>query len=458
MGARHKELLRTWRDELRTSFWPVPMAMGAAALGIAAGAPVIDGWLGAGPDESQPFFVYVSTPDEARSLLSTLLSSMMTMTSLVFSITMVVLTLAASQFGPRLIRSFMGSLRTQVVLGTFVMTIVYCLLLISIIGWREGEGPFAYLSVSVAIALALVSVAFLVLFIHDLGRSIMSETLIERVAEELDGLLLHDLSDFGSYQDDAPEAVLPDDFESRARLFGPARAGYVQAIDFDEIAEAARRADVLVGLFFRPGDYVAEGGRTIGVHPPERHTPELAAAVDGAIVVGVHRTPVQDVEFAIRHLVEIAVRALSPGINDPYTAISVVNRLSASMARLMSRSLPRGVFADDDGMARVVCPRPTYATILGAAFNQIRQNGGDKPVVLIHLIEAYSRIAPHARSRDQLAALEDGLGLLVATAERRVGDPHDLATVTDRAADARNELARCRARHDDPAPPGPGGG
>jgi uncharacterized membrane protein len=136
----------------------------------------------------------------------------------------------------------------------------------------------------------------------------------------------------------------------------------------------------LSGLHFRPGDYVTGSGQAIGLYPSDRATPELARAVAGAISLGVQRTPVQDLEFSIRHLVEIAVRALSPGINDPYTAVAVIHRLTASLSRLMARAVPRGVFRDEGGEVRVVCPRPTYASLLSASFDQIRQNGTDKPL------------------------------------------------------------------------------
>jgi uncharacterized membrane protein len=223
--------------------------MGLAAGGFVPLALWIDGRLGSGPDESFPRLVYVSEPAQARELLATVLTSMVTMASLVLSITMVVLTLAASQFGPRLIRNFMGSLRTQLVIGTFIMTSVYQLLLLSAVGWREGEGPYAYASVSVAMALTVVSLGLLVLFIHTLATSIMSETLIEAVGRELDAGIA-ELRLLGEVED--PEAALPADFAERARFCGPERDGYVQAIEFADIVEAARAADALVGAPLSP--------------------------------------------------------------------------------------------------------------------------------------------------------------------------------------------------------------
>lgn len=421
---RHVHFLRVQWDAITTSFWFVPALMGLAAIWMAAQIPKVDGAVGEDPH----WLVYVGVQRDARDIVGTLLASMITMTSLVFSITMVVLTLAASQFGPRLVRNFMASRRTQFVFGTYVLTIIFCLLLYGAIGWRPGDGPYPYVSVSVAIGLTLLSVALLILHVHGLARSLVSETVIELVGQELDdGIANLEPLEKGAGQD--PEAALPADFEEKAAFCGLRRGGYVQTIEFEDIIDAARSAGVIVALRFRAGDYVVEGGRDIGVYPAEQFNPELRDAIARAFTIGPNRTPVQDLEFSIRHLVEVAVRALSPGINDPYTAVAVIDRLSASLARLMSRALPRGVLADETGETRVIWERPTYASLVGAAFRQIRQNGGDKPLVLLHLLAAIQRIAPHVRTGSQRDVLNDELQTIAETARREVKDPADLARV-----------------------------
>lgn len=442
------ERLRTIWDDLRTSFWFVPSLMALGGLGLVFAGYALDARLSARADRLLPWFVpswflYVDTPEDARDLLSTLLSSMITMTSLVFSITMVVLSLAARQFGPRLIRSFMASPQTQIVLGTFVMTIVYCLLVLASVGTRGSARPLAYASITIAIALTLLSIAVLVMFLHSLARSIMSETVIERVGHELDALL----DDCGPLRADsparpAPEAALPQDFAQRAAFLGPSAAGYVQAIAFERLLAAAEEAEVVVGIYFRAGDFVAAGGRGIAVYPRERCDEELARAIRRTILVGVHRTPVQDPEFPIRQLVEIAVRALSPGVNDPYTAVAVIDRLSASLARLMERGLPSGLHRDERGVVRVVCPTPSYASLIGAAFDQIRQNGAGMPLVVIHLLAAIGRIAEQARLPVQRAALREQMRILMEAVARRIEDPSDRADIEQHAAAARGALDR----------------
>lgn len=438
---------RTAWDNIRTSFWFVPSIMMISAIGLAAVGFGLDfHFMGRDP-ESVPWWIYVSSPDDARNVLSTLLSSMITMTSLVFSITMVVLSLAANQFGPRLIRNFMADPRTQIVLGTFVMTILYCLIVLASIGWRGSEGPFPFSTVTIAIMLMAVSVGLLVLFIHTLARSIVSETVIEEVGRELDALL-KDFQPLPSNppQDEAEEDALPEDFAERAAYLGPSVPGYIQAIEFDRLVEAGRSRDVLIGLSFSPGDYLAEDGRGIAIYPADHDSPALRQAILGAIVVGRHRTPVQDPEFAIRHLVEIGVRALSPGTNDPYTAVAVVHRLSASLSRLMGRALPPGVFRDQNGGVRLVCPQLSYASLTGVAFDQIRQNGSDKPLVVIHLIEAVVRIADHLRLPAQIAMLDEQLGIIAEDATRDIAGASDQAVVKARLEKARQAVEDARAR------------
>jgi len=436
-------------EKLRTSFWLVPGSMALLAGLLAYLAHLADLWLTARDVSELPFLVFVSTPDTARNVISTLLSSMITMTSLVFSITMVVLTLAASQFGPRLVRSFMSDPHTQYVLGVFVMTSVYCLTVLGSIGTASGSGEqTAFATVSVALLLALLSLALLVLFLHFLALSIVSETVIERVGREIVELL-DALDPVPAVRNEGLEEQLPEDYKEAARFFGPTVDGYVEAIDFEQLLVEAEEADVLIGLSFRPGDYVIIDGGGIGVYPAARCSPELEEAVRSAIVIGSHRTPNQDPEFSIRHLVEIAVRALSPGINDPYTAVAVINQLSAALSRLMGRALPEGAIRDAGGTLRVVCDRATYATLVGVAFNQIRQNAGGKPVIFIHLLEAIGRIAVHARLEAQREALRVHLGAITDAARRDVADGMDLGIILSRAEAAGTALGVAPAAAND---------
>jgi uncharacterized membrane protein len=155
---------------------------------------------------------------------------------------------------------------------------------------------------------------------------------------------------------------------------------------------------------------------------------------------------VQDPEFSIRHLVEIGVRALSPGVNDPYTAVAVVHRLSASLSHLMGHALPPGVFRDKSGVVRVVCQRPSYASLTEAALDQIRQNGADKPLVVIHMLEALARIAEHVRLPSQAQVLLKQLRTIEEDAGRQIANPSDRADVKARIENVRQVIEGVPAR------------
>ncbi|MBM0206950.1 DUF2254 domain-containing protein [Micromonospora sp. STR1s_5] len=415
-------------DYLRTSLWFVPALMMLIAVLLLWAGMAWDAKLGTSGGQQAPWWVYVSKPDAARDVLSTVLSSMIGMASLVFSITMVVLTLAASQFGPRLVRNFMASPHTQFVLGTFVMTIVYCVLALSSVGRRQGSDVLPFSIVTIALALTLLSTGVLVFFLHTLARSIVSETVIERVGRELGGII-EALEPVRPEEAPHPRTSLPPDFEQNAAVFGTSEAGYVQTIDFEQLVSIAHQADIVIGLSFRAGDFVVEGGRSIAVHPSERAAEQAIEEIRKAVLIGVHRTPIQDPDFSIRHLVEVAVRALSPGMNDPYTAVAVLDQLSASLSRLLARSPPSGIFRDGAGEMRVVCPAPTYSTLLAAAFNQIRQCGAGTPVVAIHMLEAIERIGQHAVLPSQVDALRAQLSTIWDTAEANITQASDRADV-----------------------------
>jgi uncharacterized membrane protein len=434
------ERARVIWEQLRTSFWLVPGTMSLIAAALAVAAHFGDLWLTKQGTRSLPPLIFVSSPDTARDVISTLLSSMITMTSLVFSITMVVLTLAASQFGPRLIRSFMSSPHTQYVLGVFVMTSVYCLIVLGTTGNASGsDEQQAFLSVSLALLLTLTSIALLVLFLHFLARSIVSETVIERIGREIQSQL-DALDPIPDSRNEELEHQLPKDYGTAARFLGPVADGYVEGIEFEALLAEARRADALIGLAFRPGDYVAVDGGGIGVYPGDRCTPELEEAIQEAITIGPHRTPNQDPEFSIRHLVEIAVRALSPGINDPYTAVAVVNQLSAALSRLMGRALPQGAMTDEEQMVRVVCPQPTYGSLVGVAFNQIRQNAAGKPLVYIALLDAIKRVADHTKLETQRQTLRQHLDAITEAVGHERVDEIDLKAILARAERAREAI------------------
>lgn len=420
-----KRLAAAW-DVVRTGLWLVPSLMIVAGIGLAAALLSVDAGRGA-EDRMAAWWLNSGSAEDARNLLSTLLTAIISMASMVFSVTVVALTLAANQYGSRLIRIFRADLRTQITLGTFAMTIVYCLIVLRSIHGSAAAPYVPHVSVTVGTALALACVLALLAFIQGVARSIVADHVVNRVGRELDraitALPAATESNGGEHG-----LGLPTDFEEKASVLALEQEGYVQAIDYDEIAAWAEQRDAFVRLDILVGDFVTRRDRRIRVYVRSGESVG-GERINNAVVVGAERTPTQDLEFGIRHLVEVALRALSPGINDPFTAVVVIDRLRASLTRVMGRALPSAILRDRSGQARIVRQVTTYDGILDAAFHQIRQAGSGKPAILIHLLKAITRIADAARLDEQRGALARHARLIRAAGLRDIPDPADQADV-----------------------------
>ncbi len=414
---------------LRTSFWFIPTLMGVGAIGLAILALKLDALM---PEQqARRFWLHSGGPEDARNLLSTVFSSMVTMASLVISITMVVLTLAASQLGPRLVGNFMGDLRTQLVFGIFLMTIIYCLLVLRTLNSGLDNHAVPHIAVTLGTALALIDLFALLFFIHILARSIISDTAIRRVDSDLRKAIsdLLPKEDNGGVERRSADDVLPADFDDRAASLWLTGEGYVQAIQYEQLVDIACRHKAVVRLDFRAGHFVIRNLHKVEIYPGRQAGPDVAAELQGAILVGAERTPIQDLEFAMRHLVEIALRALSPGINDPFTAIAVIDRLGAALADLMLRELQPEVFCDAEGAVRVVGRASSFRGFVDVAFHQIRQAGATHPSVIIHMLSIMAQLAVNVRLSSQRTALREHAAIIAESGRRGAPEAADVADI-----------------------------
>ncbi len=425
-------LLTLWQN-VRSSLWALPLAMMMAASLLALVA--LNAKIETGSDPV--WFLYSGTARQAPQFLSNLVTAMITMATLAISITMVVLTLAAQQLGPRIIRNFMSNWQTQGALGLFVATVVYLLL---VLRSSYGDGDtVANLAVTVGAVLVLVSVTTLLLFVHHLARSIIADNVIERVGEQLDDDIRRLMPEKDVEQTASPP---PDDGGGAVVPF--AAGGYVQAIDFGAVVAAAVKAKARVKVDIRAGQHAVPGSILGRVWPPTAAKDKLTEALQSAVLMGGERTAVQDLEYSIHQLVEIALRALSPGINDPYTAIAALDRLTLSLSLVMTRGAGRSVWQDDNGVIRMVVTLSTFEGVTDAAFNQIRQLSAGMPAVLIRMADNIGQLLRLANDA-QRPALEKHLRLVVNAGGRDIEDEND-----------RNDLkaAATMARNGKPAAPG----
>lgn len=339
------------------------------------------------------WWVYTGSPEGARAVLSTIASSMITVAGVTFSITTVALTLASQQFGPRLLRNFMRDLGNQITLGTFVSTFVYCLLVLRTVRGSDESQFVPNIAVSAGVLLALASLGILIYFIHHVSTSIQAAHIIAAVAQDLhhaiERLFPARLGEGHEPEGDGSREPPPDgDSDVAVADYD----GYIQALDSDRIVAAACEHDVLVRVEKAPGRFV-RAGTVLARYWPPRPDAAVAGALTPAFLVGAERTATQDVEFFVDQLVDVALRALSPGINDPSTAQVAIERLGAALCQLASRDIPSAYRYDAEGRLRVIARPLQFADLADAAFNPIRQYGRTSVPVSIRLLEVMGDIA-----------------------------------------------------------------
>jgi len=395
-------------DTLHSSFWFVPTLMVAIAILLSFVTIQIDqnsrtdiisniGW------------AYTLGPSGSRAILSAIAGSMISVATTAFSITIVALQLASSQFGPRLLRNFMQDTGNQIVLGTFISTFVYSLMVLRTINGVNKNEFVPHLAVTVGIGLALASVGVLIYFIHHSAASIQVDNVIGKVAEELeaaiDRLFPTQIGRGASKHRQEPlSADIPTDFDRESSPIPAASSCYVQAIDTEVLMQIAKDEDLLIEIQHHPGDFVVKGSPLVLVYPAAARK-KLVKQINNAFVLGVQRTIQQDVKFPIDQLVEIAARALSPGINDPFTAVTCIDRLSAALCHLAQKEIPSNYRYDDTDKLRVIARSVTFEAALDKAFNQIRQYGHSSTAVTIRLLDAIAIIAPFTHTKADRTAL-----------------------------------------------------
>lgn len=402
-------LLGVW-DRLRSSFWFLPstMAAGAAALSFALV------WLDTALDDGaieRLGWLYGFGPEGARAVLSAVAGSMITVAGLTFSMTMLTLQLASSQFGPRLLRSFMSDRGNQLVLGTFTSTFLYCLLVLRTVRGTEESSFVPHISVTFGVVLATLSLAVLIYFIHHIANSIRIETVLDELAREtqaaIDRLYPTQLGQEPPPRDALAPAGLLRELEADSNAVFIPGSGYVQRLDETAVMRIATEHDLLVSVDAPPGRFVTERDALVRAAPRARATDEVLDRLREAFVVGSDRTPTQDLHFSLRRFVEIAQRALSPGINDPTTALYCIDRLAQALCALAEREFPSPVRADEEGHLRVITPVSSLQEFACPALAAIARYGMNDADVVRQLVAATAQLGAKAGpgAREALRAL-----------------------------------------------------
>jgi uncharacterized membrane protein len=414
------------RDALRTNLWLVPTIEVIGALCLFAVTYSIDQAAYHG-DITLPHWVNNGSADAARQVLTAIAAAVITVVGLVFSITIVALTLASTQFGPRMLRNFIRDRGTQITLGTFVATFVYAVVALGSIS-HGSRGDFVpHLSITVALALVLASLGVLIYFISHVAKSIQLPEVIAGIARDLAVAI-----DAEAVVDATPDGVEagPSVTELRLRMAEsgvavPApRSGYLQFVAYDLLVGLATEADGVIRLLHRPGHFVVEGLPLATVWPADA-APEITRSLRHAHVTGPHRTLVQDLTFAIDQLVEIAIRALSPAVNDTFTAITCIDWLSDGLCKISARWGPKLVHRDARGNVRVLAADITFTRFVERAFDKIRQASRGMPAVMIRQLDALGKVMTYTTSDDQRAALLDQAEMILRASEESVPEKSD---------------------------------
>ena len=373
--------------------------------------------------------IYSGGAEGARAVLATIAGSTITVTGVSFSITIVALTLASTQFGPRLLAHFLRDRGNQFVLGFLLATFMYCLLVLRRVNGLENSEFVPHASVSLGIAFGIMSLGLLIYFINHSAQTIRAEHVIALVGEELDAGIDRAYPSGDEAADVAQERVTPPAGEF-ASVPGT-QAGYIQAIDQDGLVRLAAKHDLVIRINYKAGRFVMCGSGLAQVWPRAK-AENLAESVQAAFIIGPSKTSEQDVEFSVHQLVEVALRALSPGINDPFTAINCIDRLGASLSKLVRRAEPPTCRYDEDGKLRIISVFDTFSDLTDAAFNQIRQSAVQNAAVIIRMLEVIGEIMPHARRQSQRTALLRHVAMIERSAERGLPEDEDRKAVSAR--------------------------
>jgi uncharacterized membrane protein len=395
-------------DRLRSGYWFLPLAFSLGAVVLARILLALDAAI---PDETLAHnpFLYIGPAETERNTLLTVATTTLGVAGVVFSLTTVPLSVAASQYGSRLLRNFLRDKTTQVTLSAYFATFVYCLAVLFTLS-PQGEIPnLPHIATTGALGLALACFALLVFFIHNVAASLQAPVVIDEVADEVERAI-------AAFGVPVPESGAP-----QAPPRGPeviSRAtGYIQALDDQALVVLATQHSTVIELRVQAGSYVGEGeviGWGVG-NEVLRH-----------LVINSQRLPNQDIEFGLNQLVEIAVRAMSPAINDPFTAINCLDRLGVLLSHTLRHGLPSPTRTNPSGTLRLIRPVPTFESLCGAAFHLIRQYSRGCAEVLIRIVDALRFVSEHT------ALTPEQHQVLVAHARAVQADAESLPNPADR--------------------------
>jgi uncharacterized membrane protein len=391
--------LRSQRD---VNLWRVPLGISLGAI-VLFGITLIPDVLDKYKVIRIPSWLTMGSIDDARAILSAMMGSVATVLALIFSVALLVLSMVSTLFGPRLLYRFLQDWVTQATVGLFMGTFVYVCLCF-LVTHQDADSRFVpQISLITSWLLIVGSFGFLVFYSHRIATSIQNPDMIARVVDDLYPAVVRSHARAKNEGTGAPpdEAAILRRAADGAPIPCP-ESGYLQHLDHGKLVAAAREAGALVVLRFRPGHFVLRGeelARIVPAAAAKRLEPEL----DRHVHIGRHRTLTQDSEFGVAQIVEIAIRALSPAVNDTFTGVACVDWLADALLVLSEEPPLAGNWYDASGELRVWTPAVRVERLVRLAFDQIRQASTTTPAVLIRQLDAIRRLAPRMSESAQRA-------------------------------------------------------
>ena len=418
----------TWLlDRFRTSIWPIPILVCLAMFGLALIMIQIERHWGG------PFSGYdslVMTVPAARQLLGVIAGAVLSVGGVAFSITMVALSLTSGQYGPKILRHFLEDTGSKLSLGLYLGTCVYAL--VTIFSYAEGDRPG--ITAITALSLTVLALAAFIQFIHRTATDLQADQIIERIGGEM----RRSLEDFGSEESLAQRSRGTLVWRRMARgnpgyTITAQTTGYLQSVDYKGLAAWCEQYDCVAQVRVRPGDFLFQNSGTCRLFGCDSQL--LAARMDeltSFFLTGPLRTPVQDVEYPITQLNQLAARALSPGINDPGTAITCIDWFSMALTHIIDRDLPGNVFHGQSGRVRLLLRSNTFAGILKAVYAPLRQFSQASIPVSIALLESLVRLAEMTNRVERLQLLRRHGQLILEQIEASSLADYDIRDVRQR--------------------------
>ncbi len=428
-------------DRMKVSFWFAPVVMSIAAVLLAWMMYEIDSLI---PNEilANSHFILSGTPGEIRTMLISMAGTILATAGVVFTLLTLPLSTVAAQYGSRLLRVFLGDRTTQLVLGTFVATFVYCLAAAASILPTEVEPDGPQLTVTVGLILMLASFGSLILLVQHISTMLQAPNIAAAAGAELRDVILSEIPNqpktgegFEVASGDSPSLLE----ERDGHVIRVKQAGSIQYIDPQYLLTLASEHDLVIRLLRKPGNIVWQGTKVACVWPAAKVDEDLDRQIRSAFRVGNGRTPTQDVAYAVNQLVEMAVRAMSPAINDPFTAMTCVDYIGEGLALFINQGDKSPYYYDQKNKLRIILEPTTFTELLDGAFDMLRHASCDNASVLLHMLEAIADIGKAVDSADiyqqllrhvSLIQKESKAGALIEADRERISDYCEKLTET----------------------------